>query len=446
MNTPIIDFVNKYTAGDPARFHMPGHKGKPFLGCESFDITEIPGADDLYAPNGIIYESERNTASIFGAKRTLFSTEGSSQCIRAMVYLALSGRSAGSRPYILAARNVHKSFIYALALCDGDAAWLYPDGPSSLCSCNIAPRQVEAYLKSARYMPSAVYVTSPDYLGNELDIEGIASVCHSYGVPLLVDNAHGSYLRFLPVSRHPLTLGADMCCDSAHKTLPALTGGAYLHIGTEAPARFSENAKEAMALFGSTSPSYLILCSLDKLNGYLDGGFRSKLKKVCRLVSEAKASAVKNGWHVLRSEPLKITVRCPRGITGYRTADRLRKKGVECEYADSEFVVLMASSETTSAQLDRFVQALGKNELPVSDGTLSLLPARRAMSIRDAVFSPQEKIPVRQSPGRICAAPAVSCPPAIPIAVSGEIISEETARLFSRLGIDTVSVVCRNAR
>ena len=102
-----------------------------------------------------------------------------------------------------------------------------------------------------------MYVTSPDYLGGQSDVAALAEVSHRHGVPLLADNAHGAYLRFLSPSRHPMDLGADLCCDSAHKTLPVLTGGAYLHVGRAAPEPFRENARRALALFGSTSPSYL---------------------------------------------------------------------------------------------------------------------------------------------------------------------------------------------
>jgi arginine/lysine/ornithine decarboxylase len=121
--------------------------------------------------------------------------------------------------------------------------------------------------------PCAVYVTSPDYLGNQQDLAGLSAVCAARGIPLLVDNAHGAYLHFLPQPAHPLDLGATACCDSAHKTLPVLTGGAYLHIAKNAPERYARDAKRAMALFGSTSPSYLILQSLDRANAYLAGGY-----------------------------------------------------------------------------------------------------------------------------------------------------------------------------
>ena len=139
MNTPIADFVRQYAASDTARLHMPGHKGRAFLGCEPFDITEIAGADSLYEADGIIAQSEANAARLFGTARTLFSTEGSSQCIRAMLHLCLTARKPGTKPVIVAARNVHKAFVFACALLDFEIVWLWPDQMSSLCACDVSP-------------------------------------------------------------------------------------------------------------------------------------------------------------------------------------------------------------------------------------------------------------------------------------------------------------------
>ena len=259
ISTPICDFVRRYADEERVRLHMPGHKGKPRLGCEGLDITEIPGADDLYHPRGIIAESEENASRLFGFP-TFYSTEGSSLCIRAMLFLALAGKK---NRRVLAGRNAHKTFLHTAVLLDFEISWLWPEGERRLESCPISAGQVERAILAEAEPPAAVYLTSPDYLGNTLDITSISAVCRRYGVLLLVDNAHGAYLKFL--SRHPMDLGADMCCDSAHKTLPVLTGGAYLHVTKE----FAGGVKDAMALFGSTSPSYLILQSLDMANRFL---------------------------------------------------------------------------------------------------------------------------------------------------------------------------------
>ena len=142
MNTPIADFVRRYAASDTARLHMPGHKGRAFLGCEPFDITEIAGADSLYEADGIIAKSEANATQLFGSARTLFSTEGSSQCIRAMLHLCLCQRKPGTKPVVVAARNVHKAFVFACALLNFEIVWLWPEHMSSLCACEVSPEIV----------------------------------------------------------------------------------------------------------------------------------------------------------------------------------------------------------------------------------------------------------------------------------------------------------------
>ena len=227
MDSPIADFVKSYAASGTARFHMPGHKGTGPLGCEALDITEIAGADSLYEAEGIIAQSEENARRLFGTGRTLYSTEGSSQCIRAMLHLILQNRKPGTSPVILAARNVHKAFIYAAALLDFQPRWLWPEGDSgSLLGCPISAEGVARAMDALPELPTAVYITSPDYLGNMAEIEAIAKVVHERGSIMAVDNAHGAYLHFLESPLHPMDLGADICCDSAHKTLPVLTGGA----------------------------------------------------------------------------------------------------------------------------------------------------------------------------------------------------------------------------
>lgn len=189
---------------------------------------------------------------------------------------ALPGRDR----LILAARNVHRSFVYAAALLDLPVRWLWPQAGGSLCSCPVTGEELDQALSSLPRPPAAVYVTSPDYLGLMQPIEELAQVCHRHGTLLLVDNAHGAYLHFLPKPCHPMDLGADLCCDSAHKTLPVLTGGAYLHISRQAPPAMASRAKQAMAMFGSTSPSYLTLASLDLCNGYLAGSYRERLHRL----------------------------------------------------------------------------------------------------------------------------------------------------------------------
>ena len=172
MTTPIVDFVRQYARSGTSRLHMPGHKGQPFLGCEAWDITEIKGADELYEAEGIIARSEANATALFGTARTYYSTEGSSQCIRAMLALALQGApKTGKRPVLLAARNAHKALLYAAALLDFDIQWLWPapEASGALCSCPVTPEALRRALQTQAEQgtrPFGVYVTSPDYLGS----------------------------------------------------------------------------------------------------------------------------------------------------------------------------------------------------------------------------------------------------------------------------------------
>jgi len=443
MNTPICDFVREYSRSNTHRLHMPGHKGAAFLGMEQLDITEIAGADSLYEADGIIAESEKNASGLFGC-RTFYSTEGSSQCIRAMLYLiSLSAKKLGRKPLIAAGRNAHKSFLTAAALLDMDVRWLYPKSPVSYLSCDLTPEELDEYLKNADELPAAVYLTSPDYLGLIADISALAEVCHHHGVLLAVDNAHGAYLKFLPESMHPIDLGANLCCDSAHKTLPVLTGGAYLHLSAGMDADFGSQAKNALALFGSTSPSYLILQSLDAANLYMSD-YPARLKEQLSRVDAFKKSLSQCGYSLYGSEPLKLTIHTkPCGYTGNELADILRQHNIEPEFSDPDYLVLMLSAETSEITLAHLRDTLLSIPPlpPIAEESPAFLPGKRVLTVREAMLSPSEFVPVSECVGRILAMPTVGCPPAVPILVCGERIDEHAVECFSYYGIESCCVV-----
>ena len=441
MNTPIYDFVQNYIKSNATRLHMPGHKGVSFLGCEQLDITEIRGADELYAPTGIIRESEENATHLFGTAKTVYSAGGSSQSINAMLYLAYLKADKTNRPFVLAGRNAHKAFIYALAKLDADVEWIYPDTSESICSCIVTAENLENKLKELTYKPFAVYITSPDYLGGMSDIRSLSDVCKKHDIPLLVDNAHGSYLKFCPQDLHPISLGADMCCDSAHKTLPVLTGGGYLHIAKSDKYGFSKNVINAMAIFGSTSPSYLILQSLDLCNKYIDEKIKTDIISCTEKCNEIKDYMNVLGIPNISSEPLKITA----DFRGAKLeSERIfTENNIEYEYFDGDFAVFMLTPQNCDndfLNLKKLFEKIG--EIEKKDVTLIDFPvAERVTTIREAVFTENKEVNVEDALNKICASPTVSCPPAIPIAVSGEKITEKHIELFKKYNINKIQVI-----
>ncbi len=438
LNTPIFDFVSEYIKKEAVRLHMPGHKGEMLFGLEKYDITEIDGADSLFEADGIISESEKNASSLFGCN-TFYSAEGSSLSIRAMLYLSLAGKK---KPTVLAGRNAHRAFITASALLGFDVEWIYPQERESYLSCNVDGKAVENAISQMSFLPSAVYITSPDYLGNITDICDISRVCKKYEIPLLVDNAHGAYLRFLNPSLHPMDLGATMCCDSAHKTLPALTGGGYLHISKGAPEEFALYAKSALALFASTSPSYLILQSLDLTNRYLSDSYAEKLQKFVSSLSKEKSVLAEKGFSLLGNEPLKISINALEfGYSGMELSEILMEKNIFCEFADRRHLVMMTTPENKN--ITKAVDALIEIEKrsPIKEHLPIFSKPEKILSVREAVMGEKERLPIEKCKGRILALPVASCPPAVSVAVCGEALDEEIIGCMKYYGTKECFVV-----
>lgn len=446
MSAPIYEFAKNYAESGVSRFHMPGHKGKPLHGLEPLDLTEIRGADYLFGAEGIIAASEARTAYLYGTAKTLYSTEGSSLCIKTMLAIADHCRTDRQhRMLVIAPRNVHKAFINACILLDIDVKWVYPAVKSrSLCSSAVTADDISAAIDSCPRNPDAVYITSPDYLGFIADIPAISSLCRTHGVPLIVDNAHGAYLKFLDSDTHPITLGADMCCDSAHKTLPCYTGGAMLHISKSAPAGFVECSKLMMSLFASTSPSYLIMQSLDLCSEYLAGDYPAALAETAQRTELCKRRLDDMGWRTIGDEKCKITIASAEGgISGDSLGDILRQNKIEPEYTDPDLVVLMTSPFNTEEDFVRLESAM--SEIPVTKGTdleFDGIPeAVMRLPIRQAAFALQQEIPADEAAGRICGMTVTSCQPSVPIAVSGEEITPEIISILKRYGISDISVL-----
>ncbi len=445
MNTPICDFVRKYAAENKTRLHMPGHKGKEYIGCEKNDITEFDGADVLYSASGIIAESQKNASELFGTEKTLYSTEGSSLCIRAMVYLIkLTAELKGEKAKILAFRNAHKTFITACAVLGVDIEWLYGEKNEGITCCNITVEYLRKEISALSKKPTAIYVTSPDYLGNIVDIKGIAELCKEKGILLAVDNAHGAYLNFLPENKHPIYLGADICCDSAHKTLPVLTGGAYLHISENAPKLLKDKAQYALSLFASTSPSYLIMQSLDSVNMCLSKGYRERLDVFCNKLSAVKERLEKYGYSFIGEEALKLTIKAKEyGYKGTEIGEHLLRKGIVCEFCDPDYVVMMFTPENTDTDLSALEKAL--KALPKKEAIREIPPSvtkpEKVYSLSEALYLPTGTVDIKDSLGLVMGSVSVSCPPAVPIVIMGERIGEKEIALFDYYGVKECEII-----
>lgn len=432
MNTPIHDFLVNYEKSNRLRLHMPGHHGR----YNSHDVTEIKGADSLFEDNGIIAESEKNASKLYGTKATFYSTAGSTLSIQSMVFIAKKeGRT------IYAIRNVHRSFLNVCVLLDLSVNWIYPEYNNTIISGSIDLESIETVL-SKDTSPKALYITSPDYYGMVADIKSIAEICHRCNTILLVDNAHGTILNFLNDNLHPIHLGADMCADSPHKTLPVLTGGGYLHIGNQ---RYISMGKMAMSFFGSTSPSYLIMESLDLCNEYINSSLKLDLYRVINNIKSLKNRFADKFTFASSQEPLHLTfLTWKDNYSGLQLAESLREYNIECEYADYQSLVLLFSpldDDTVFKRLSYALENIILDTVNINTQVLNLPKLKSVISMREAVFSESETISIDKAEGRICAEIKVPCPPAIPIATSGELITNDCIKIFKNYSINLINVV-----
>ncbi len=425
---PIEKSLEEYIGKDLSRFHMPGHKGsEKFPDYYKYDVTEVEGTDSLFESSEAILETEERFAKIYGSGASLLSAGGSTLCIQAMLATVLS---PGDK--LIAARNCHASAVNTMALLDLEPIW-------------INPRDIKSAAKAFEEHSDikAVYLTSPDYFGVLSDIEAFAKLCQEHGAKLLVDNAHGAHLHFMPVEYHPIALGADMCADSLHKSLPVLTGGALLHIKD---GSLRSAAKQKMRLFGSTSPSYLIMLSADRCAEYLETNAKYDFAMLNGKVANLRYKAFEHGLapKTRNVEPARLTLSVTSTeMSGEEFGKKLREHGIEPEYVNDEWAVLMASPFNTEKDFERaanFIEETFGNGFAAFEERLSSMP-EKAMSIREAVFSETEEIKTENSVGRIAARLNLPCPPCIALAVPGEIIDEKIEKLLIKYGIDKINVV-----
>lgn len=444
-NSPIYQMLLCYADSSPARFHMPGHKGNAspleiFGDALKFDVTELPETDNLFDDKGAILKAEKLAAKFYKTRETLFSAGGSTLCIQAMLRLV---SNCGGK--IICARNVHRAAVNAMALLGLEPVWVWPRPfkDSSLPGA-VSPADIEKAAQTNRDA-AAVFITSPDYYGVMSDISAISAVCKKFSLPLLVDNAHGAHLKLLGENLHPISLGAGMCCDSAHKTLPALTGGSYLHINS--PFFSRDNAKSAMELFGSTSPSYFITLSLDLARVWMENEGKSafadlrakvgKIRKLCASLGfSAPAEAV--------FDPVRITIdTASRGISGSCAALFMRRHGISPEMCDENHLVLIPTPFNSDGDFIKLESALSEMPLGAPLKQIKVLPEKphKIMSMRNALISKNETLDISDTVNRVAAEAKCPCPPGVPLIMPGELITANLANSLKSYGVLKLKVV-----
>ena len=397
----------------------------------------------------------------------MITPEGSSACVKTMFS---SVCQPGQK--VIVDRCSHVSVIDSLALLGLCPVWMFRQQDENFPLGK--PLGGEEIEKALELNPdvSAVFITGEDYYGFSPDVAAISAVCRRFGLPLLVDNAHGAYLNFF--KKHPMQLGASMCCDSWHKTLPALGAAAVLHMAQQFD---SEVVKTKMRFFSSTSPSYLVMLSMDLCADYLCDEFNLEFKALLPRLLELKQEAHKLGFRVLNKDypsVLKLTISgLEIGKTGFEIASQLREQAIEPEYADYNCVVLLVSPFNKKSDFLRVkevlvyisaksrgmvrasffpgcagekyqkkhsIWALPKNKLRPVCYNLKHKP-EVAMDVRSATFAPGKRVLVEESEGKVAALERVNCPPGLPVVVPGEVISKEAVLIMQECGVREINII-----
>lgn len=469
-NTPVYDALKAYASSGAVPFHMPGHKmgsGIPaeFLNnIERLDITEIPGADDLHKPEGILKQAQELAAEAFGARRSYFVVNGSTAGLHAAVAAVCK---PGQR--LITGRDCHVSVINGMLIAGVLPYYILPEYTSSFqISSGIIPDEVEKALKAA---PDAagVLITRPNYYGICCDIKKIAEIVHSYNKILIVDEAHGPHLVFnkrLPVCS--LEAGADICVQSAHKTLPAFTQGAYVHVGSD---RIDIDRLEYfLDIYQTTSPSYVLMTFLDIARELMQKHGEMLLDRLIDSIEDNKSRFVSSGISLLdktavpgfEHDATRLTANVARlGITGYDAEKLLRQKyNIQAEMSDFTNLVFICTAADSPERIGVLFSALDKLQKEsmhaVYDGRgmpaagaaggaellrwLEEMAGRRlqlmgrSTELQERVADPRfimnaesERVKLEDAAGRISKCAISPYPPGIALICPGETISREAA-------------------
>ncbi len=435
-NEGLAEKLEEYAKNGRLPMHMPGHKRNcslsPYLkllGAE-LDITEIDGFDNLNAPEGMFAESERLAAKLWGADESIFCVNGSTGAILAAVRAALFYK--GERPKVLVARNCHKAVYHALEICGAEPVYInVPQTELGFCA-SVPVTDVEKAIGEEDI--SLVIITSPTYEGVISDVENIARVCHERGVPLMVDEAHGSHLGLHSVfEKGAVACGADIVVQSLHKTLPSLTQTAILHRRGELVS--SAELRRQMAVFQTSSPSYILSASIDGAVRFMasnEGKTALSAWREAVLTARERLSCGKyvklfdgKNENVFAYDNSKLVLSCD----GRKTMNALRDAGVELEMAQMACAVAMTGIGDTADSLDAFCDAVSSADTPslvykLGEITLESSLPERKYTPSEALRCEKTSVPLEEAVGRVSGVYVQAYPPGIPLVVPGEELRE----------------------
>lgn len=448
--TPLFDALMEYVNNDTIPFHVPGHKKgqgmdnefKNFVGTNvlSIDVTVFKQVDSLHKPTGPIKLAQELSADAHNADNTFFCVHGTSGAIQAMI---MSVVNQGDK--IIVPRNVHKSITAGIILSGATPVYMHPEIHQAVgVALNVTPETVRATLED-NPDAKAVLIINPTYYGVSADIVKIADIVHEYEIPLIVDEAHGPHLHFnnsLPICA--MDAGADMCAQSTHKIVGSMTQASLLHVRKGLVD--VNRVKTVMSLLQTTSPSYILLASLDVARRQMAIEGKELLNNTIELADYAREKINNiNGYYCFGKEvvnkpgaygfdPTKITITCKDlGISGNELERILAEKYfIQPEMSDLYNVLCVFSLGDTKKNVDALINALEE----ISHGescnlgkkiNIVEMPAipQSVLTPRDAFNSKTVSIPLKDSLGQISAEFLMAYPPGIPILCPGEIITKD---------------------
>lgn len=428
-NMPLFEAVKKHAAKNARSFHTPGHKGRmpcgaPGAAAARFDLTELEGLDNLAFPGGPIYKAQSKAAAAFGALHTHFLVNGSTNGVLAMIAAA-----AAAGEEIIIDRGCHISAFSALIFSGARPVYVRPDIlPGWGLPLGISAKKVAAALK-AHPRARAVFITSPNYFGLTAETEAIAALCRKKSIALLVDEAHGAHFAFHPaLPKTAMECGAALCAQSAHKTLPAFTQSALLHVGDE---KMAAPAAAAIRLFQTSSPSYILMAGLDFAREFMENEGEQRLRAVLYAISRHMAGLG------LLSHPGKDPTRLvlPAFKTGgFKAARRLAEEfNINVEMATERSVVCIAGVMDGEDDIKALADAFSKlNPGAAANSEISPPPSMKAAkSPREAFYSPSLTLPLSKAVGRCSRGAVFAYPPGAAIIAPGEIITFEAVNYIS---------------